>query len=111
MALSKNMSKLPELVPQLLPKSSQWQRPLPQSQGRSIVVHEFSMGDVEDPDLYASQPLWEFQQSEKGQWVMEHALETPIWQRQVDYMLYGYKYQIAARLTEQNITYFLLRWS
>lgn len=78
--------------------------------GRWQVVHEFTMGDVDDPDIYAAEPLWQFQQSEKGQWVMAHALETPVWQRQIDYMLYGYKYQIAARLTEQDITYFLLRW-
>ena len=25
-----------------------------------IVVHKFSVGDVEDPDLYAAQPLWEW---------------------------------------------------
>jgi hypothetical protein len=68
------------------------------------------MGDVEDPDIFAGQHLWEFQQSEKGQWVMENALETPIWQRQVDHMLYGYQYKVAARLTEQDITYFLLKY-
>ena len=68
------------------------------------------MGDVEDPDLYAAQPLWEFEKSEKGQWVMENALESPIWRRQIDFLSFGYRYQVAARLTEQDITYFLLRW-
>ena len=68
------------------------------------------MGDVEDPDLYAAQPLWEFEKSEKGQWVMEHALESPIWQRQIDHMTFGYRYKVAARLTEKDITYFLLKW-
>ena len=29
-----------------------------------ICVHEFPMGDVEDPDLYAAQPIWEWQESE-----------------------------------------------
>ena len=69
------------------------------------------MGDVEDPDLYAAQPLWNFEKSEKGQWVMEHALESPVWQRQIDYTTFGYRYKVAARLTEQDITYFLLRWA
>lgn len=95
-------------------KLSQEFSPCPESSlpqpSRNIVVHEFALGDVEDPDLFAAHSLWEFERSEKGQWVMAHALETPVWQRQIDYMLYGYKYQIAARLTEQNITYFLLRW-
>lgn len=111
MALSKNTLTWLEPVQQPLPVSSPWQKPLSPIRGRSIVVHEFTMGDVDDPDLYASQPLWEFQESEKGQWVMEHALETPIWQREHDYVLYGYRYKIAARLSEPDITYFLLRWS
>jgi hypothetical protein len=68
------------------------------------------MGDVDDPDLYAAQPLWEFQQSEKGQWVMKHALETPVWQRQIDHVSFGYRYKVDARLTEQDITYFLLKY-
>ena len=93
---------LPEFSP--CPENS-----LPQP-SRSIVVHEFVMGDVEDPDLYAAQPLWEFEKSEKGQWVMENALESPIWRRQIDFLSFGYRYQVAARLTEQDITYFLLRW-
>jgi hypothetical protein len=77
---------------------------------RNIIVHEFSMGDVDDPDIYAAEPLWQFQQSEKGQWVIEHSLETPVYQRVIDQMYYGYKYKISARLTEQDITYFLLRF-
>ena len=44
---------------------------------REIVVHEFTMGDVDDPDLYAGEPLWQWQQSEEGQWIMDHAVETP----------------------------------
>jgi hypothetical protein len=39
-----------------------------------VVVHNFPMGDVEDPDLYAASPLYEWQQSEAGAWVMAHAV-------------------------------------
>jgi len=39
---------------------------------RTIVVHEFLMGDVEDPDLYAADPLIKWEQSEIGQWVMKN---------------------------------------
>ena len=42
----------------------------------TVVVHRFRMGDVEDPDLYAAQPLWEWQSSEMGKWVMERAVDT-----------------------------------
>ena len=50
----------------------------------TVVVHRFRMGDVEDPDLYAAQPLWEWQESEMGAWVMKHAVQTPEWHRQMD---------------------------
>jgi len=75
-----------------------------------ICVHEFTMGDVEDPDLYAGQPLLEWEKSELGQWVMEHAVEKPYWIRQVDHSSYGHRYKIIARLSEQNQTFFRLKF-
>ena len=75
-----------------------------------VKVHEFTMGDVEDPDLYASQPLHDWQQSEAGQWIMEHAVETPFWHRIVDPTSFGYKYCVIARLKEQDQTYWALKW-
>ena len=75
-----------------------------------VKVHEFTMGDVEDPDLYAAQPLYEWQQSEVGQWVIEHAVETPFWHRAVDPYSYGYKYYIIARFSEQDQTDWALKW-
>jgi len=76
-----------------------------------VSVHEFSMGDVEDPDLYAAQPMYEWQQSEAGQWVMEHAVETPFWHRVIDSQYYfGYRYRIIARMSEPDQTYWALRW-
>jgi hypothetical protein len=78
---------------------------------REVVVHEFTMGDVEDPDLYAAEPLWKWQQSEAGQWVITHAVETPSWYRIPDQLQYGYKYQIRAKLTGARLTEYLLRHS
>ena len=75
-----------------------------------ICVHEFNMGDVEDPDLYAAQPIWEWQESEAGKFVMEHAVEKPYWIRQVDHHSYGHKYKIIARLSEPNQTFFKLKF-
>ena len=76
-----------------------------------VVVHHFPMGDVEDLDLYAAQPLYDWQQSEAGKWVMAHAVEPPFWTRQADIQSYGYRYYIVARLKEADQTYFKLRWS
>ena len=75
-----------------------------------VAVHSFTMGDVEDPDLYAAQPIYEWQQSEMGQWVIEHAVETPFWHRTIDPASYGHKYYIIARLREQDQTYWTLKW-
>jgi len=76
---------------------------------REVVVHEFTMGDVDDPDLYAAQPLWEWEKSEAGQWIMENAVESPCWYRIPDSMQYGYKYQVRAKLSGPRLTEFLLR--
>jgi hypothetical protein len=54
---------------------------LPYNKVSTIVVHTFKLGDVEDPDLYAAIPLGKWQDSESGKWVMEHAVETPWWER------------------------------
>lgn len=76
----------------------------------TLVVHEFSVGDVDDPDLYAAQPLWEWQQSESGKWVMEHAVETPQWGRLNDYHTYQLRYRVTAKLREQDATFFKLKY-
>lgn len=76
---------------------------------REVVVHRFSMGDVEDPDLYAAQPLYEWEKSEIGQWVMTHAAETPSWHRAPDSYNYGYAFQIRAKFTGARLTEWLLK--
>jgi hypothetical protein len=75
-----------------------------------IVVHSFSVGDAEDPDIYAAQPLWDWQESEKGKWVMEHAIEPPTWRREVDYTTFGYRYAVMAELPGPRATEYYLKW-
>ena len=77
---------------------------------KEIVVHKFLMGDVEDPDLYAGQPLWEWQNSEKGQWVIERAVETPIWSRALDPFQYQHQYIIQAKFDTKTLTEYYLRF-
>jgi hypothetical protein len=76
----------------------------------NIVVHEFSMGDVEDPDLYAAQPISEWQNSAAGQFVMAHAVEKPYWTRSIDPLNYGHLYVIVARMREPDQTFFRLKF-
>lgn len=76
-----------------------------------VVVHTFTMGDVEDPDLYAAEPLHKWEHSEVGQWVMEHAVDTPEWHRQSDQFSYGHKYAIIARIRDKDLTWFNLKYA
>lgn len=78
---------------------------------REIVIHEFRMGDVEDPDLFAAEPLLEWEKSDAGQWAMKHAADTPTWHRSADPVTYGYRYQIRAKFTGPALTEWLLRHS
>jgi hypothetical protein len=77
---------------------------------KEIIVHSFSMGDVEDPDLYAAQPLYDWEKSDQGQWIMKNAADTPTWYRIADPESYGYKYQIRAKLMGPALTEWLLRY-
>jgi hypothetical protein len=75
-----------------------------------IIVHEFLLVDSEDPDLYAASPIWEWQKSEVGRWVMEHAVEKPYWTKRVDMATYGYKCSIVARLSEADQVFYRLKY-
>ena len=78
---------------------------------RDVVVHEFSLGDVEDPDLYAATPILDWEKSESGQWVMDVAIEPPHWRRAHDLYDFSYRYQIVARLREPDEMFFLLKFA
>lgn len=75
-----------------------------------LVVHRFSVGDAEDPDLYAAQPLLDWQKSEQGKWIMEHAVDQPEYHRHLDHNTYGYQYAITAELTGKDYTFYTLKW-
>lgn len=76
-----------------------------------VVVHDFRLGDVDDPDLYAAQPIHEWEKSEAGQWIMANAVETPEWLRANDISVYGYRYAIVAKLRDKDLTWFKLKYS
>ena len=77
---------------------------------RDVCVHEIRMGDVEDPDLFVAEPIWKWQQSDAGQFIMENAVDKPYWSRSVDPHSYGHRYRIVARLSEHNETFWKLKW-
>ena len=77
---------------------------------RDVCVHEIRMGDVEDPDLFVADPIWQWQQSDAGRFIMENAVDQPYWTRGIDHNNYGHLYRIVARLSEQNETFWSLKW-
>ena len=77
---------------------------------RDVCVHEIKMGDVEDPDIYVAAPIWEWQQTDAGQFVMKHAVGKPYWTQHTDYASYHLVYRSMARLSEQNETFWKLKW-
>jgi hypothetical protein len=75
-----------------------------------IVVHTFRLGDIEDPEIYAAEPIWAWQQTPAGRWVMEHAVNQPWWTKRIDYLSYGYEFTIVARLSEADQIFFKLKY-
>ena len=75
-----------------------------------VCVHTFTVGDVEDPEIYAAEPIWNWQESEAGKWVIENAVDQPYYVQSVDYNSWGHQYKIIARLSEQNQTFWRLKW-
>jgi hypothetical protein len=73
-------------------------------------VKEIRISDVEDPDLIVAQPMYEWQQTEAGKYVMENSNPKPSWHHSVDYTYYGNVYVIRAYFTPQQLTYYKLRF-
>jgi len=76
---------------------------------QKITFHSFSMGDVEDPELYAAQPLYEWQQTDQGQWVMKHCTD-PQYIIRPDVNTFGHKIIVHGEIEDQLATEYLLRW-
>lgn len=68
------------------------------------------MGDVEDVDIYAAQPIWEWQQTAKGQWVMENA-HSLTYHTVPDPVHWGHNVVIRGEINDpKKITEYYLRW-
>jgi hypothetical protein len=76
---------------------------------QEVIVHSIKMGDVEDPDLFVADPIWKWQQTDEGKWVMEHSVQKPMWRRTLDATVYGYRYDIIAYLDGPDLTYWKLK--
>ena len=75
------------------------------------VLHEFRMGDNDDPAIYAAQPIWEWQQTEAGKWCMKNCVPESIsWGLGVDPYNYGYRVHVYGDMAEPDLTYYLVKY-
>lgn len=77
---------------------------------QEVIVHSIMMGDVEDPDLFVADPIWKWQQTDEGKWIMEKSKEPPMWRRHLDASSWGYRYDIVAYLDGADLTYWKLKY-
>jgi len=77
---------------------------------QEVIVHSIMMGDVEDPDLFVAEPIYKWQQTDEGKWIMKNSLQQPMWRRVVDQATYGHRYDIIAYLEGSNLTYWKLKY-
>lgn len=72
------------------------------------VICKFTLGDVEDPEVYVAQPIYEWQQTDQGKWVMQHC-KDPQYHIHADHSVYGYRVVITAHVTPKRWTEYVLR--
>lgn len=80
------------------------------SVNRKVHVDTLYISDVDDPEIYIAQPLFDWQQTEKGKWIMEHSMPSPSYHQAIDYQIYRYKYHICAYLNEKDYIYYKLKF-
>jgi hypothetical protein len=76
----------------------------------TVTVHSFILSDVDDPEVYAAEPLYKWQISEKGQWIMKNSTTTPTWYITPLADLYSHTCIVKATLSEKNYTYWKLKY-
>ena len=77
---------------------------------RRVLFHSFNLGDVEDPDLYAAEPLYKFMKTPKGKWIKEYCGD-PMYNTMLDPYTYGYKVCVYGDVEDKLATEYYLRWA
>ena len=75
-----------------------------------VRLHEFRMGDNEDPELYAAPFLAEFMDTEKGRWIKENA-HDPSFTVISDVVTLGNRVIVMGYLSEEAETFYKLKWA
>lgn len=75
-----------------------------------IAFHSFTMGDVDDVDIYVAPPIADWQKTEKGKWVMEHASDLT-YDVRPDFKSFGSLVTITGILPDIKATEYFLKWA
>jgi len=67
------------------------------------------MGDVDDVEVYAAQPIYEFMQTPKGQWVDQHCSDL-YWQVIANPYSYGHTVIVRGSISDKHATEYYLKW-
>lgn len=74
------------------------------------IVYTVNIGDSEDPYLMAGFPLMDWQNTEQGKFVMEHAVEQPVYYCKVSPEYLGYRVEVHARIAQKDLSLMYLKW-
>lgn len=74
-----------------------------------LQVHSFYMADVDDPIIYAAEPLIKWEKSPIGKWVKDNATNVT-WHLIPDLLTFGHKFIITAEFNEPEALIFKLKW-
>ena len=66
------------------------------------------MGDVEDVEIYAAQPIYEWQQTSAGKFCMEKATDVE-WHTMLDPNMMGHRITITGWLEDKYATFWALK--
>jgi hypothetical protein len=80
------------------------------SEIHKVVVHTFHVASYNDPDIEAAEPIWKWQQTDAGKFVIENAIDEPEWHRYLEHLTLNYKYAIIAELEKKKLSEFYLRF-
>lgn len=67
------------------------------------------MGDVEDPVLYAAEPIIKWEESDEGLWAKKHCGDLT-WNLNHDPSGFGYLINITGTITEKDYVVYLLKF-
>lgn len=75
-----------------------------------IAFYRFNMPDCEDPDVMLAEPVWQWQQTDHGRWVIENARDLT-YHHCHDVNYWGYDVVIRGDISDpRKITEYFLRW-